>query len=308
MARLPAAERADSDLLADASETILRYHPALRFDDIENPVRFHCHTKVATRYRSDRILLAGDAAHVCSPFQGHGMNTGLQDAFNLAWKLALVCQEHSTPAILDSYEAERRPVAQMVAASGDEVEHAQTLTDPVERRARDVTLRAVFADPRTRHHEAIAEAELDIDYGRSPIVMGDTHPALGPGQRLPDTIAVRATNGDERGLHELSHRAGHTVLILGGASSRDDDLARLTDAMHARSDRRFVEATVVITTRPGDPHAAASIAPEAAAQLGVGAATLLVVRPDGHVGLRADRDHVEALAAYQSLLVGTTSA
>ena len=292
----------ESDLLADASETILRYHPELGFDDIENPVRFHCHTKVATRYRSDRILLAGDAAHVCSPFQGHGMNTGLQDAFNLAWKLALVCQGDSSPKILDSYEAERRPVAQVIAASGDEVEHDQTLTDPIERRARDVTLRAVFADPRTRHHEAIAEAELDIDYGPSPIVMGDAHPALGPGQRLPDTIAVRLSDGDERGLHALAHRAGHTAILLGGASPRDDDLARLADAIRARSDRRFIEATVVITTRPGDPHASASLAPEGAAQLGVAAATLLVVRPDGHVGLRADRNHVAALAAYQSLL------
>ena len=90
--------------------------------------------------------------------------------------------------------------------------------------------------PASRHHEAIAEAELDIDYGRSPIVMGDAHPALGPGQRLPDTIEVRLASGDERGLHELTHRAGHTALLIGGASSRDDDLARLADAMRARSD------------------------------------------------------------------------
>ena len=55
----------------------------------------------------------------------------------------------------------------------------------------------------------------------------------------------------------------------------------------------------------GDPHASALLAPEGAAQLGVTAATLLVVRPDGHVGLRADRDHVEALAAYQSLLASS---
>ena len=71
--------------------------PAVGFDDVANPTRFHCHTKVATRFRSGRVLLAGDAAHVCSPLQGHGMNTGLQDAFNLAWKLALVCQGHADP-------------------------------------------------------------------------------------------------------------------------------------------------------------------------------------------------------------------
>jgi 2-polyprenyl-6-methoxyphenol hydroxylase-like FAD-dependent oxidoreductase len=124
-----------------------RYLPTIGFDDIANPTRFHCHTKVARRYRSGRILLAGDAAHVCSPAQGHGMNSGLQDAFNLAWKLALVCHAHCTPALLDSYEAERRPVAETITVSGDAVELAQTVTDPAERRARDETLRAVFADP-----------------------------------------------------------------------------------------------------------------------------------------------------------------
>ena len=149
---------------------------------------------VTRRWRggSGRVvsLLAGDAAHVCSPAQGHGMNTGLQDAVNLAWKLALVCHGFCDPVLLDSYEAERRPVAEMVTASGDAVELAQMVIDPAERRARDEALRVVFADPESRHHEAVAEAELDIDYGGSPIVMGDKHDALAPGQRLPDTIEV----------------------------------------------------------------------------------------------------------------------
>ena len=91
-----------SDLVADASATIGRYLPTFGFDGVENPTRFHCHTKVARRFRSGRVLLAGDAAHVCSPAQGHGMNTGLQDAVNLAWKLALVCHGLCDPVLLDS--------------------------------------------------------------------------------------------------------------------------------------------------------------------------------------------------------------
>jgi len=291
---------ADSDLVADATETIHRYHPTVALADIANPQRFHCHSRVATRFRAGRVLIAGDAAHVCSPFQGHGMNTGLQDAFNLAWKLALVCQRQSAPEILDSYEVERRPVAEMIAASGDEVEHAQTLSDPAERRARDRTLRATFADPKSRHHEAIAEAELDIDYGGSPIVIGDRHRALGPGQRLPDTIAVSMPSGEKRGLHELTHRAGHTALLIGGSASSDDDLARLADSIRSSSDAALIEATIVLTTGSGNSHP--SLAPAAAERLGIGEMTLLVVRPDGHIGLLADRNHLEALAAYQALL------
>ena len=73
----------------------------------------------------------------------------------MAWKLALVCHGYCDPVLLDSYEAERRPVAEMVTASGDAVELAQMVIDPAERRARDEALRAVFADPGSRHHEAV---------------------------------------------------------------------------------------------------------------------------------------------------------
>ncbi len=138
---------ADSDLVDDASATMRRYLPAGGFADVANPTRFHCASKVAQRYRAGRILLAGDAAHLCSPAQGHGMNSGLQDAFNLAWKLALVCQGRASPGLIDSYETERRPVAQAIVASGDEVEHAQLLADTDARRARDEAIRARFAKP-----------------------------------------------------------------------------------------------------------------------------------------------------------------
>jgi 2-polyprenyl-6-methoxyphenol hydroxylase-like FAD-dependent oxidoreductase len=293
---------AQSDLVADAASTIALYHPAVTFDDVTNLARFHCHTRVATRYRSGRVLLAGDAAHVCSPSQGHGMNSGLQDAFNLAWKLALVCQGAASDDLLDSYEAERRPVAEMITASGDATEHAQTLTDAAARRARDDTLRALFADPTSRHHEAIAEAELDIDYRRSPIVMGDANTALPPGQRLPDTIPVRMPGGGDGFLHELAHRAGHTALLIGGPSAPRDQLAHFDGAVRVGADLALVEATVVLAARPDGHDTWGRLEPSAAERLGTDAVTLLLVRPDGHVGLRADRDHVTALAAYQSLL------
>jgi 2-polyprenyl-6-methoxyphenol hydroxylase-like FAD-dependent oxidoreductase len=85
---------------------------------------------IANGCRSGAVFLAGDALHLCSPAQGHGMNCGLQDAFNLAWKLALVHKGDADPALLDGYEAERRPVAGQVARSGDEFEHSLTMTDP----------------------------------------------------------------------------------------------------------------------------------------------------------------------------------
>ena len=82
----------DADFVAEATAVLARYLPDQELTQIENPSRFRCHAKVASRYREGRALLAGDAAHVCSPSQGHGMNSGIGDAFNLGWKLALVCE------------------------------------------------------------------------------------------------------------------------------------------------------------------------------------------------------------------------
>ena len=90
----------------------------------------------------------------------------------------------------------------------------------------------------------IAEAELDVDYGGSPIVMGDEHDALAPGQRLPDTIEVYLASGGACMLHELTNRAGHTALLIGGLSVQGERLARLDSSIRAperrvrrRSDR-----------------------------------------------------------------------
>jgi 2-polyprenyl-6-methoxyphenol hydroxylase-like FAD-dependent oxidoreductase len=293
----------ESDLVAEAMTTVRRYLPHIGFDYVANPTRFHCHTKVATRYRSGRVLLAGDAAHVCSPSQGHGMNSGLQDAFNLAWKLALVCYGQCTPALLDSYEAERRPVAQMITASGEAFERAQDITDAAERRARDEALRAVFADPTSRHHESIAEAELDIDYAGSPIVMGNEHEALAPGQRLPDTIEVRFSDRKAGLLHELAHRAGHTALVIGGSSAPVERLTQIESGLQAGAAGALIEMCVVLIVGSDGRHPYARLAPAAADQLGISEITLLVIRPDGHIGLRADRDYLAALAAYQARLV-----
>jgi hypothetical protein len=232
------------------------------------------------------------------------MNSGLQDAVNLAWKLALVCHGDATEKLLDSYEPERRPVAEMVTASGDAVELAQMVIDPAARRVRDETLRAVFADPNSRHHEVVAEAELDIDYGGSPIVMGHKHHLLAPGQRLPDTIEVHLAGGRACMLHELANRAGHTALLIGGLSVQTEALARVDKLMRVQSRASaIIEEIVAITADSDDQSPYARIAPTAAEELGIGELTLLVIRPDGHIGLRSDRNHVEDLAAYQRLLV-----
>ncbi|MDQ5831445.1 MAG: FAD-dependent monooxygenase [Actinomycetota bacterium] len=205
-----------SDLVAEAGQVLGRYAPGVRFAGVENPTRFRCHSRVATRYRSGRVLLAGDAAHACTPAEGHGMNTGLQDAFNLGWKLALVCHGEAGAGLLDTYEAERRPVAERVVSSGADAESAHAMTDAGERAARDAEIRRTIADRDIAHHEAAAASELDRSYPRSRAVAGDDGSDLAPGLLLPDTRQVEPADGDPRPLHELTHRRGHTLIVLGG--------------------------------------------------------------------------------------------
>ena len=293
----------ESDLVAEASAIIRLYAPAVSFVDVENPTRFHCHTKVATEFRSGAVLLAGDAAHLCSPAEGHGMNCGLQDAFNLAWKLALVYHGAADPTLLDSYETERRPVAEMVTQSGDVAEHAQAMTEPTERDSRDKAIEATLADPKTRHHEVVAEAELNVDYSRSPIVCGDANRYLAAGMRLPDTIQVHRSKERPCRLHELAHRAGHTLMLLGGPTAQGQALVELHAALQELTTGSPVfEAAIALSTRPEPPDRIGRLEPAGADLLGVQGITLLAVRPDGYIGLRSDGDHLSALERYRRLV------
>lgn len=269
----------EADFVAEAATVLRLYSPGVDVVDIENPTRFHCHSKVATRFREGPVFLAGDAAHVCSPDEGHGMNTGLQDAFNLAWKLALVHHGMAEETLLESYEAERRPVAEMISQSGDAFEQVLTMSNPQERELRDRTLQATLADPVARAPMVAAEAELNITYHPSPIVAGDSNEQVGPGERLPCVIA-------------LPPAMGHTLVLLGGPS------ADAKTFMHLHTALRAFAATC--------PWIEASITLEAAIseRLGVDDTTLLVVRPDGHIGLRADREHRGALERYCHCIQG----
>ncbi|MCZ9342015.1 FAD-dependent monooxygenase, partial [Streptomyces sp. TRM76130] len=92
--------------------------------------RFHSDERQAPAYRAGRVFLAGDAAHVHSPAGGQGMNTGLQDAANLSWKLAAVLRGHAPDALLDSYQAERHPVGRAVLRSSGGILRLATARRP----------------------------------------------------------------------------------------------------------------------------------------------------------------------------------
>lgn len=290
-----------TDLVAEAGEPLRRYAPGVRLAGVENPTRFRCHSRVAAHYRSGRVLLAGDASHACTPAEGHGMNTGLQDAFNLGWKLAMVCRGEASAGLLDTYEAERRPVAERVVSSGADVERAHAMTDPGERAARDAEMRRTLTDPDRAHHEAAAESELDRTYPRSRAVAGDNGTAPAPGVLLPDTRNVEPVDGKPQRLHELTHRRGHTLIVLGGPQADPGRVRDLVTELESRSSAA-VDAVVGLSTRPAGPPVG-RIDESLAAQLGILGVTVLGVRPDRYIGLRDDSGDPQAVDAYLNALV-----
>jgi 2-polyprenyl-6-methoxyphenol hydroxylase-like FAD-dependent oxidoreductase len=290
------------DFVAAAGAVLARYLPDQKLVEIENPTRFRCHAKIAGRYREGRALLAGDAAHVCSPSQGHGMNTGIGDAVNLAWKLALVAEGDADPVLLDSYEAERRPVAVEVIEAGEGMEDMGRFDGEAGRKVRDAEVRAALSDPDTAHAEAVAEAELNIDYAASPIVAGDRGGPVGPGRRLPDLGPVTAGPGEPPlRLHQLAHRPGHTLLAI-AVGDGGEALPRLfaeLEGLVARSP--LFDAAFALATAP-DQAPIGTIHPESAAALGIESLAVLAIRPDRHIGLFREGGSLDDVEAYARLV------
>jgi 2-polyprenyl-6-methoxyphenol hydroxylase-like FAD-dependent oxidoreductase len=128
--------------------------------------RFRIHHRLAGHYRAGRILLAGDAAHVHSPAGGQGMNTGIQDAADLAARLAGAVRDGADPAVLDGYEAQRRPVAAGVVTLTDRMTRVATLSSMPLQQARNALIRALGRVPAVHRALAMNLSELATDPAR----------------------------------------------------------------------------------------------------------------------------------------------
>jgi 3-(3-hydroxy-phenyl)propionate hydroxylase len=188
--------------------------------------RFTDMTRQAASYREGRVLLAGDAAHVHSPIGGQGMNTGLQDAVNLGWKLAQVVRETSPESLLDTYHAERHPVGARVL-QGTMAQSALTRQEDRTDALRDI-LSEVLSLDEPRKHLAAMLSGLDIHYD-----LGEGHPLLG--RRMPD-LDVLTADGPLR-VFTLLHAARPVLLNLGEPGGFDitpwADRVRPIDAEYA---------------------------------------------------------------------------
>jgi len=187
--------------------------------------RFTDMTRQAAAYRVRRVLLAGDAAHVHSPVGGQGLNTGVQDAVNLGWKLAQVVNRTSPESLLDTYHAERHPVAARVLRNTMAQVALFRQDDRIKTLGDTISELLSMDEPRTRF--AAMMSGLDIHYE-----LGEGHPLLG--RRMPDLDLVTA-NGPLR-VFTLLHDARPVLLNLGEPGGLDitpwADRVQLIDATY----------------------------------------------------------------------------
>jgi 2-polyprenyl-6-methoxyphenol hydroxylase-like FAD-dependent oxidoreductase len=241
---------------------------------------FRISHRIVDAYGRGRVFVAGDAAHIHPPTGAQGMNTGIQDAHNLAWKLALAIDRHAAAGLLDSYDAERRPVGEEVVG--------RTV-----RSARE----GIGADSTDPDYVIRREAQLLINYAGSPIV------ADGAGGRAPDATGLTrdAVMGPLR-LFELLGRRGHTTLLYAphgpvdvATFERAADAA--VDVAHGRMDVYLIaapDADVTATTLP----LIRDTGGEFASAYRPSGPSAYVVRPDGYLSFAAQSVDPDQLVAH----------
>ncbi|MGW0828057.1 FAD-dependent monooxygenase [Streptomyces sp. NPDC002845] len=268
--------------------------------------RFRVHAKVAPRFREGPVLLAGDAVHAHTTAGGQGLNTGVQDGYDLGWKLASVVRG-ADPALLDSYEAERRPASARAVANGDQQTRMWLLRSPAARLLRNTVMRVLSATGLLEKKAIPLLAQLDLDHSGSPAVAasgGDAGVprALRLGRRAPDAALTPVHGTTATSLHAHLAAGRHTLLVY-GAEAAGQSAVRAAEAVRERGVEDIARVLWIQPADTADGHvpqdgAAFAVVREQGDTLG-GADSRwgAYVRPDGVVAARSGPAGLDALLA-----------
>jgi hypothetical protein len=253
------------------------------------------------RYRSGRVFLAGDAAHVHSPAGAQGMNTGIQDAANLAWKLALVVQGRADAGLLDTYHDERHPVGAQVVRATTVLTDVGTASGPAAA-VRDAALFVVGHVHRVGDAVATKMAELTIGYRDSALSVQHGHHrgAARAGDHAPDPVGLRRPDGTAVAVEELLTRPGFLLLARSGDAGTVEELRRVV------GDLGTVLEVASSASSDLDADADTVIDPDdvVGRHYGLGPDGIALIRPDGYLGLVADAADPDLLRRYLADTLG----
>jgi len=235
---------------------------------------FNCHRRSTNVYRRGHVLLAGDAVHIHTPAGGQGMNTGITDAHNLGWKLALVAAGRAPAGLLDSYGQEREPVAEQVLSLTHTLVRLGTMSQPVRRALRDTIVPAAFRIGPVHRRAVRRWTQVNVAYPASSLTRpGRGHGRLRPGHRVPD-IDVLTRDGTTR-LFSILRRGRHVMVVIGGGP---DGAAPSTQLNPYR------ELLEVVTSCHGPRRGRAG--------------SVILVRPDGYIAACGTLDKLETVLDY----------
>jgi 2-polyprenyl-6-methoxyphenol hydroxylase-like FAD-dependent oxidoreductase len=290
----PAAvqESASGPTLEQVRDIVRQFVPVpASVSDLRWSSVFRISHRIVPRYRVGRAFLAGDAAHIHPPTGGQGMNTGLQDAYNLAWKLALDVKGRAHPDLLESYNAERQPVGQAVVS-----------------RTRQRSLH--IGDRSQNDPEALRDdSQLYINYRRSAwvgehLARPDALPAgPKPGDRAPDVWGLRRVGVEfPLRLFDLFRGTHHTLLLYATASTGSGAFAGVPEALQRRCGAYLRVYLIVAPEASGRRVDAGPTLVDSERQFqrvyAAAESTAYLVRPDGYVGFRTDALQRDTLDPY----------
>lgn len=273
---------------------------------LSNPIwitKFYLHHRQAQQYRKDRVFFAGDAAHIHSPMGGQGLNTGIQDVYNLIWKLALVNANLAKETLLDSYHAERYPVGHSVLKKTDVMTKVFIIKNPLLIRIRNFIISRVMSIKFIKDKFAESMAELDISYAKSPIVasLGSVS-HFKAGHFLVDFNLSSAKTKGVTALHEIIRGKAHHLLLFAGLHS--PDVAKLVDLVKCISDKypKIIIPHLILC------HEIANLDCPATTwlddqqhlhhQYAIEQPTALLLRPDKYIGLTQSPVNKDELMSY----------
>lgn len=252
---------------------------------------YHTHQRMTEHFRRGRIFLAGDAAHIHSPAGGQGMNTGIGDAYNLAWKLALVVKGLADEKLLDSYEPERIPFARAILNGSDWAFQFQAATSTITRCLKFYVIPPIFRviSPLPLFQRRIfwLISQLWTSYRDSPIVAGKSRKGPQPGDRVPYGLFEGGVQVGES-IFTLLKGMDHHLLLFAG-----DQPVSATSELEAR-----LGALLQTYKLPIHLHTLSREHARLHKLYGADELTLFLVRPDGHLAYRGNGADLDSLRSY----------
>ena len=302
--------------LADAQAKIDERGPGgLTLKDPNWLAHFRINERKVSDYRRGRVMLAGDAAHIHSPAGGQGMNTGMQDAFNLAWKMALVQRgDGQADPLLNSYSIERSAVGDRVLKDAERFTSLATLRGPIAQCLRNHLAPILGSFPIVQEKIRNDWFELSINYRHSPLSSENWPPMTGglaAGDRLGDSPLESLSEARPATLFAAIRDTKHSLLLLPG--SRDRDAVSKLLSIAAQATRVFpgIFSTHLIL-KPEDGASTPEL-PDVTVwvdldrrlhqKLHANDRTLFLVRPDGYVAYRCQPADGERLMNYLGCFV-----